>query len=323
MSNWRSSRRTSPAGVRDEQLGAETVELDQVRGVLAALANRGTALLQPVSTNAVSAALTRRNRVLESGQYLDRLSRVGDVQRLRGGLWLPCSTTLVRCAGLLVAVSGLPTPRLATELGANPQTIGDSRAVVGMSISESDVRLRDFETWCRAPASSVRWSEALIANAQYWQWTLTEGMELHDHWTTGIHRRWTELHPNVDLSRGPALARLRVHGAAEYFLLRRYSASLQMAEVLKDEGTDQRLRYALLAAAGNPTTFSSKVSSHDFREIGVPSILPAPESMVLTALGRVLTPPDPWEQVFSIPESAWPQVERMLTALGLVRSDSA
>lgn len=323
MSNWRSLRRVSQAGVRHDQLEGVTADLDQVRGVLAALANRGTTLLQPVSTNAVSEALKRRNRVLDSRQYLDRLSHVGDVQRLRG-LWLPCPTTLVRCAGLLVAVSGLPTPRLATELGASPLIVGDSRAVPRTSISESDIRLRDFDSWCRAPASSVRWSEALIANARYWQGTLTEGMELHDHWTAGIHRRWTELHPSVDLSRGPALARLRgFHGAAEYFLLRRHSSRLQMAEVPKDEWAHQRLRYALLAAASNPATFRSKVTLDGFREIGVPRILPTPESMVLTALGRVLTPPDDWEQVLSIPESAWPQVERMLTGLGLVRSNAA
>jgi hypothetical protein len=301
-----------------------TEELDQVRGVLTALSNRGTALLQPVSTNALAAALKWRNRSFDSGRCLDRLGRVGDVQRLRGGLWLPCSTTLVRCAGLLVAVSGLPTTRLAAELDENPQRLGDSRTVAGSSIAETDPRLRDFGTWCRAPVSSLRWSETLIANARYLQGTLTDGMEWHDHWTAGRRGRWTELHPDVNLERGPALARLRSrHGAAEYFLLRRYGGGLQMAEVPKAEGEHQRLRYALLAAAGNPVQFRLARQAGGFIEVSVPRVLPGSEAMVLAALGRVLTAPDEWEQVFSIPESAWPQVERMLLGLGLVRSAGA
>lgn len=301
-----------------------TEELDQVRGVLAALSNRSTSLLQPVSTNAITAALKWRNRSFDVGQCLDRLGRVGDVQRLRGGLWLPCSTTLVRCAGLLVAVSGLPTTRLAAELGEDPQRLGDSRTVAGSSITESDIRLRDFGTWCSAPESSLRWSEALIANARYWQGTLTEGMEWHDHWTPGRRGRWSELHADVDLERGPVLARLRSrNGAAEHFLLRRNGSALQMAEVPKVEGEHQRLRYALLAAAGNPANFRLARQADGFTDVAVPRILPSPEAMVLGALGRVLTDPEEWEQVFGLPESAWPQVERMLMGLGLVRSDAA
>ncbi len=298
-------------------------ELDQVRGALAALANRGGPLLQPVSTNAVSASIRLRNRSFDSGQCLDRLRRVGDVQRLRGGLWLPCSTTLVRCSGLLIAVSGLPTFRVATELGVSPQTLGDSRTVAASSVAESDTRLRDFGTWCRAPASSRRWSETLIAGARYGQAVLTDGMEWHDHRTVGNRRRWIELHPNVDLDCGPVLARLRSrNGSAEYFLLRRNGGALQMAEVPKTEGEHQRLRYALLAAAGNPAVFRLARRAVGFIEVSVPRVLPEPEAMVLSALGRALTTPDEWEQVFSISESACPQVERMLVGLGLVRSDA-
>jgi hypothetical protein len=301
-----------------------TEDLDQVRGVLAALSNRGTSLLQPVSTNAVSAAVTLRNRTLDSGQCLNRLGSVGDVQRLPGGLWLPCSTTLIRCAGILLAVSGLPTPRLATELGENPLTLGDSRAVAASCIPPSDIRLRDFDTWCRAPASSVRWSETLMANSPYWQGTLTEGMEWHDHWTAGMHWRWSELHPDVNLSRGPALARLKGrHGAAEYFLLRRNANGLQMAEVPKAGGEHQRLRYSLLSSAGNPATYRAAATADGFRRVRVPRILPIPEFMVLTALASALTPPEAWEQEFRIPEAAWPQVEQMFAGLGLARSDAA
>ena len=301
-----------------------TEELDQVRGTLAALSNRGTFLLYPVPTHAITMALNRRNRTLDSGQCLDRLGRVGDVQRLRGGLWLPCSTTLIRCASLLVAVSGLPTLRLAAELGEEPHTLGDSRAIAGSSIAESDVRLRDFSTWCRAPVSSLRWSEALIANARYSQAALIDGMEYHDHWTVGVRQRWAELCSDVDLLHGPALARFRSRpGAAEYFILRRDLGSLQMAEVPKSEGEHQRLRYALLASAGNPSEFHVIRQSDGFIEVGVPRILPSAEAMVLTALGRAFTSPDEWVQKFSVPEPAWPQVQRMLVALGLIRSDAA
>jgi hypothetical protein len=301
-----------------------TGELDQVRGVLAALANRGTSLLQPVSTNAVLAALRRRNRELDTGKCLGRLSHVGDIQRLRGGLWLPCSTTLVRCAGLLIVVSGFPTPRLAIELGVHPVTMGDSRVITGASVSEPDIRLRDFDTWCRAPTSSIRWAESFIVNAQYWQGTLMEGMQWHDHWSERIHRRWNELDANVDLSRGPVLARIRHrHGAAEYFLLRRGRPGLEIAEVPISEGTHQRLRYALLAASGNPAAFRLTRSAGGFVEIVAPLDLPGPESMVLSALARALTPTNAWEQMLSIPEAALPQVERMLTGLGLVRRDAA
>lgn len=301
-----------------------TGELDQVRGVLTALANRGTSLLQPVSTNAVLAALRRRNRELDTGKCLGRLSHVGDVQRLRGGLWLPCSTTLVRCAGLLIVVSGFPTPRLAIELGVNPVTRGDSRVITGTSVSEHDIRLRDFDTWCRAPTSSITWAESLIVNAQYWQGTLMEGMQWHDHWSESIYRRWNELDANVDLSRGPVLARIRHrHGAADYFLLRRGSCGLEMAEVPMSEGAHQRLRYALLAASGNPAAFRVTRSVDGFVEIVVPVDLPGPESMVLTALGRALTTASTWEQVLSIPESALLQVKRTLEGLGLVQRDAA
>ncbi|MDQ2640382.1 MAG: hypothetical protein M3Y79_07370 [Pseudomonadota bacterium] len=301
-----------------------TEELDEVRGVLAALANRGNGLLQPVSTNAVTAALKWRNRSFDSGQCLDRLGKVGDVQRLPGGLWLPCSTKLFRCAGLMVAVSGLPTTRLATELGENPQKAGDCRVFAGSAITESDIRLRDFGMWCTAPESSLLWSAALIADARYWQGTLTEGMEWHDHWTPGRRSRWSELHVDVDLERGPVLARLRSrHGAAEHFLLRRNGGALQMAEVSKVEAEHHRLRYALLAAAGNPANFRIARQADGFTEVAVPRILPGPEAMVLGALGRVLTNPEEWEQVYSLPESAWPQVERILMGLGLVRSDAA
>jgi hypothetical protein len=301
-----------------------TEDLDQVRGVLAALSNRGTSLLQPVSTNAVSAAIKLRNRTLDSGQCLNRLGSVGDVQRLPGGLWLPCSTTLIRCAGILLAVSGLPTSRLATELGENPLPLGDSRAVAASRIPPSDTRMRDFDTWCRAPISSVRWSEALMANSPYWQATLTEGMEWHDHWTEEMRWRWSVLHADVDLSRGPALARLKGrHGAAEYFLLRRNPGGLQMAEVPKAEGEHHRLRYSLLSTAGNPATFRAAVTADGFTSVSVPRHLPSPEFMVLTALANALTPPEAWEQEFRIPEAAWPQVERMLAGLGLTRSHAA
>lgn len=298
-----------------------TEDLDQVRGVLTSLANRGASLLQPVSTNAVSGALKRRNRILDSDDCLNRLSRVGDVQRLRGGYWLPCPTTLVRCAGLLVAISGSPTRRLAAELGEDPLTIGDSRIVLGMSIADTDIRLRRFDTWCSAPESSLRWAETLIRNARYWRATLTEGMEWYDLRTARNHSRWNELRLDTDISRGPALARLRGRQGSEYFLLRRSGDGFEIAEVSKHQSEHQRLRYALLAAAGNPAPFRLVDTGDGFVELSVPRILPAPESMVLTALGHTLTPPDAWEQVIRVPESAWPQIAKMLAALGLALSE--
>lgn len=300
-------------------------ELDQVRGVLAALANRGAPLLQPVFTSAVSAALRWRNRVLESGECLNLLSEVGDVQCLPGGLWLPCPTTLVRCAGLLVVVSGLPTSRLAGELGGQvPLTLGISRTVSANSIAEYDIRMRDFFSWCRAPVSSVVWAENLIANMQYRSGTVIEGMEWHDHWTPGIDRRWSEFRSDVELSRNVVLARFSGRSrVAVYFVLRRNGNRLEMADVPKSEGMHQRIRYALLAAAGNPAIYRSVPASDGIRDVSVPRILPSPEFMVLSALGNSLTPPDAWEQVFRIPESAWPQIEQMLAGLGLARSDAS
>jgi hypothetical protein len=296
-----------------------TEELDQVRGVLASLSNRGAAVLQPVTTSAIAAALKRRNRNFDSGRCLERLSRVGDVQRLPGGTWLPCPTSLVQCADLIIAVSGLPTSRLVTELGTLPQGYGDSRVLTVPSIAKSDIRVRDFGSWCRAPASSLRWSEALIENSQYRQGLVTEGMEWHDHVTAGKRRRWSDLHPTLKLECDPVLARLRSkHGRTEYFLLRGHGGALQMAEVKKEEGQHQRLRYALLASAGNHEKYRSSRKEGNSIEVSVPRTLPDPEAMVLAALGRLHSKPDDWEQVFNLPEASWPQVERMLRALGLV-----
>jgi hypothetical protein len=149
-------------------------------------------------------------------------------------------------------------------------------------------------------------------------------MEWHDHWTPKIRIRWSELHRDVDLSRGIALGRLKGrHGTATYLVLRRNGGVLEMADVSMADGSHHRLRYALLAAAGNSEQYRSTPVADDLQEVEVTRVLPAPESMVLSALGRALTAPDAWDQVFQIPEAAWPQVEAMLTGLGLIRSDAA
>jgi len=299
-------------------------ELDQVRGVLSGLSYGLRPLLRPVSTNAIAASLKWRNRSFDVGSHLARLSSIGDVQRLPGGLWLPCCTTLVRCATVLVTVSGLPTSQLATELGEIPQAAGDSRFIVGSAIADSDIRLRDFRTWCRAPASSLSWAEDVIANAQYWQATLTEGMEWHDHWNSETRGRWRELFADVDLTRGAVLARIRArHGQAEYFLLRSHCGALQMAEISKVDGEHQRLRYALLAMAGNPASYRILRVADGFLEVSLPRVLPQPESMVLHALGRTAPDSQEWMPTFSLPHQAWPQLEQMLTGLGLIRSKAA
>ena len=294
--------------------------LDEVRGLLSSLANRGRAFLEPISSIALSGALRRRSRDVDVVLCLERLHKIGDVQRLPGGYWLPAPTTLVKCAELYAVVSGWPTTWLSETFGAEVTQGGIGRVIQVTAVPDPRHLEAPFVAWCRAPDRTDIWTEDFIKEAPFSTVELGVGLEIFNHWDSVSGTRWGPYGSLASAPKGIAYGRKKdPFGARVYFLIRSNSEGIvDCMQVPREQGTHHRLKYGLLALAGQPQEFLALEYPSHVR-VKLPRHLPDPEDRLLDAIGRVTLRDEDWYQIVEIPNLAWPQVEKVLYGLGFVR----
>lgn len=233
---------------------SETVaqQLDQVRGVLFAMANSGGEFLSPVSSIAIHHALAARGRKASVSDLMNRLLRVRDIQDLAEGHWLPVTTRAVVLGSCALLVSGKPTSFLKTDYGVWTFGSGLGRLVAWPSFADAIPR-EPLDRWLATPYRSSDWADELVRSIQWADSLGAENMQIFDHWSRNPRTRWVESSA-LDVPDGPVAARhvFRSHGGVDYYLLRyRRGRAEQLAE-LANPDLAHRLRIALLTRAGNP-----------------------------------------------------------------------
>ena len=297
----------------------DSASLDQVRGVLFSLANRGDPFFESVSTLAVKHALARRGRDIPPGPHLEELQTVRDIQKLRHGRWLPCDTGLVPVGDIFVALSGMPTQILASELGRSVFGDGSCRLIQAQS---ADYGVHSFAVWwCRAPESTREWTMNVARKATF-RLDVNSRFAYFNHWDRSVSRRWSfGIPPSIPPST-IALAREKGAIGTLYFLCRIVKATFEGAEELSGNWSDAfRLGFGLRALADNSAYYLVRNSDAKNIEIRTPRFLPLQELMVMRALGIVQDLPNTSLKSTTIPAAAWSRVELMLRGLGLVRQD--
>ena len=300
----------------DVVLGTSASSLDQVRGVLFAAANRHDRFFESVSTQAIRFALARRGRDGSPVEALDELHRVGDVQRLGRGRWLPCVTAAVQVARIFVLLSGMPTRILSRVTNRHIFGNGSCR-LVGECPTEDGIASQQFELWCGAPSSSAEWTTQILRTASY-PLEVMSRLEYFNHWDRFVSHRWSYALPRSTPASHVVVAREKGSTGTLYFLCRVVdSTPSALHELSKDWNQAFRLGFGLRALMGNPATYALRNSDGDTCEVITPAFLPSREQKVLRALGPVVKLQGASQNVTTIHVAAWPQIELMLRALGL------
>jgi hypothetical protein len=298
----------------DLEIGS--ANLDQVRGVLFALSNRGTAFFESVSTLAIRNALARRGRDGLPATLLEELHSVRDIQRLRHGRWVPCVTGLVAMGEIFVVLSGMPTPMVERALGTTPFGSGSSR-LIRAAPSDIGAVSHQFSWWCRAPESTVDWTQNIVRGATF-RLGIMPKLEYFNHWDRSVTHRWVYALPRSVPRQTIALAREKGPIGTVYYLCRIEDATVEGVEELPGDWNDAfRLGFGLRVLCGNSSFYSARFTEAQTCEILTPKYLPSEESMVLRALGVVQHLPNSSLVSSTLPMGAWPRVEMMLQSLGL------
>jgi hypothetical protein len=291
--------------------------LDQVRGVLCALANRGETYFSPISTLSIRFSLDRRNREIAPADTLQLLYAIGDVQRLPGGYWLPVPTTLVQLGELAVVISGTPTQRLEDYLGTPVRSSGYSRVVPHLHVTTSSLPRRSFASWCGAPSSTTDWTIQYINAAAYSRQFVDNGFECFDHWSKRTVTRWLDSRQRDKIPDGVVLSRARSPVGTLHLLCKfRGGRPLAMCEIGYEWSTAWRLALGLRALHGNHARFRVRQDSETESTLVITRFLPSEETIVLHALGSARQDTATTLGI-TLDDASVPPMVQMLISLGL------
>jgi hypothetical protein len=290
--------------------------LDQIRGVLCALSNRGESFCSPVSTLSIRFALARRNRELAPADHLKLLYSIGDVQSLPGGYWLPVPTTLVPLGqSSAIVISGAPTQTLEGQLGTVVSAPGYSRQIFRSSRHTTTHPHRTFASWCRTPMDTVEWTKHYLDHATFASQFVDEGFETFDHWSRRTNVRWIDKERRASVPDGAILSRMRTHVGTLYALFKfRRSRPIAYVEI-EDRDTAWRLALGLRAIANSHAIFRVRRVSESKSTLSVTRFLPSEELTTLRALGTVQE--EGATLSFTLHEPVVPTTVQMLLSLGL------
>lgn len=266
---------------------SETVaqQIDQVRGVLFAMAHSDGEFLSPVSSIAIHHALAARGRKVGVLDLMDRLVRVRDIQDLTGGYWLPVTTRSVPLGGCALLISGKPTSFLNTDYGLCPFGTGYGRLVAWTTSSQA-LASEPLSRWLSAPPLSSEWADQLVCSVQ-WSDPLGVGdFQIFDHWSRKPQTRWIESGA-LNVPDGPVAARhVFPTGAVDHYLVRFRRGRAEQLASLANPDHAHRLRIALLAKAGNPRRWT--VQQVDANHVRLTTFhLPHDEMRLLESIAQV------------------------------------
>jgi hypothetical protein len=314
----RAAREVRPSKVMNKDVVQEidALSLDEVRGVLFALSNRGGDFFEPSSTQAIRFALSRRGREASPVEALKELHDIGDAQRLSSGRWLPSTTASIEVGSLFVLLSGMPTGMLERAIAVPVCGHGSNRLVSSLP-SRGIAGSHTFTWWSGCPESTLEWTKRILATARY-PMGATSNLEYFNHWEPFVSQRWTPSLPRSVPKIGPVVARSKGPLGTLYYLCRvEKSQAVAVQELSQDWNEAFRLGFGLRSLANNAAAFHVRSLSADEFEIVVPKFLPSAERMVLRALGPLKELDATFQMTCKLPIGAMGKVEEMLQALGL------
>lgn len=131
--------------------------LEALRALLSALANRSGSLV-PVSALALRHELDRRILPPSVREPLAQLRRIGDIETVGRGFYLPAPTRIIPFTEWGLVLSGLPVQELARLHRLQVVSPGNARLVRDLNAAASIPRC-SRETWLRTPRSTIEWAE--------------------------------------------------------------------------------------------------------------------------------------------------------------------
>jgi len=294
--------------------------LEALRALLSAAANRSGSLA-PVSALALQHELDRRLLPPSVRESLALLHRIGDIETVGRGFYLPAPTRIVPFTAWGLVLSGLPVQELARLHGLQVVSPGIARLVRDPNAAANIPRC-PRASWLRAPRSTIEWAERTIRAAPFQAPHGWEDLEVFNvrkklgalGWSriTTAHRKF----PCTHLARNP-----QGFGPRTYYFLKIGRRDVEGLGDLHLRGSEIiRLQIALGALADEPFRYSIVSEEGELLVLRLP-FLPDPEKLLLECIGTLEVDPRGRGVVARIPSYTQTDVTALLCDLGLVESD--
>ncbi len=255
----------------------------------------------------------------------DELAALGDVSELPQGYWLPAPLRVVPLteARRWLLVGGVPTSILPEPLRRALHHAGGGRlldaALHDMGIALPEQRLDD---WIGRPSQPLQsWAAEALAQAPLLSvGEVADGWEVY-HPESASRLQYYRWRPVTGpLPDGRYLARSPLGwGPSRYRVVGlRGGRIVDSGALALGRGDLRRLLYGLDALARRPTQVTLRQDRHA-AVLEIRNALPAPESRLLQALGRVELPDDGkfYPQLWHLPAAHIAEVARALAELGV------
>lgn len=294
-------------------------DIEAIRALLSAYANRD-GVPAPVSVLSLRRELTRRMMAPDTAQQIDLLRRIGDIESVGGGFYLPVSTHVVVFDEWGLLISGLPTQEIRRLYGIEITTPGSARVIQKLP-SAALISRRSGLDWLGTPRTTREWTEILIRGARFADSYGWDTLEIYN-----VDRRvgplgWISAGSNIEGLTGVYLSRNAIGvGPRSYYLLRFGRAGVDGMSELHLHGTEiRRLQFGVRARAAENFLFSmSHIDEHSVL-LSAP-FLPAEETKFLEAIGHVMPRSDGKGIQTNVPVFAQNVVAQCLLALGLIEA---
>jgi hypothetical protein len=249
---------------------------------------------------------------------LNFLRRLGDIETIGSGFYLPVPTYLVPFGDWAILVSGLPVQELRRLYGEDVLVPGLAR-VVRNSTSVTAIPCRPSADWLRTPRSTETWTDDLIRGTRFIEPQGCGGLDIYNTSRSQGPLGWKSID---QVSRHPqctCLARRRhTTGERSYYLLRLGARGINAMAELELKGSEiRRLQLGVRALASEPLRFSITDGIDENCVVRAPSLLPDPETLFLDAVGREQRQSDGGTRWISIPKYARETAMKLLISLGL------
>lgn len=289
---------------------------ETVRALLSAFANReGTPT--PVSILSLRRELTRRRLSPDIKPQVDLLRRIGDIETIGSGFYLPVPTYAVLFGEWGLLISGLPNQEIVRLYQIEVAAPGSARIIRDLPCPATIGR-RQASDWLGTPRSTLEWADAHLREARFGDphgWNTLEAYI--------VDRRigsvgWISTVDELLRLQGVHLLRNAIGtGPRSYYLLSVGAGGVDGMSELRLRGADiRRLQLALQAKAGASAMFSFRTCDLDTSELRAP-FLPAEEKRFLEAIGRVQDRPDARGISATVPAYTRAAVTKCLQSLGL------
>ncbi len=251
---------------------------------------------------------------------MTQLRRLGDIETIGGGFYLPTPTRIVFWGDWGIVLSGLPIQELSRIDGLRPTMPGIARVIRTLP-SSCRLPLCPPIAWLRTPSSTVTWADATIRATRFHDPYGWEHLDLFNtHKKLGAFG-WSKITNSHQQIPGTYLARnSQGKGPRTYYLLRVGRNDIDALGELQIRGSDiRRLQLALMAMAGEPFRYSISSGAGDKIALRVP-FLPDQERFLLECIGTLqMDPREHWEIAW-IPAYTRGAVTEVLHALSLTES---